>query len=158
MLVEPQHYEALKNPWLTCSTPFPAPSDSAVTSKPNGKSQLEVTSPSYKTFLVTTPQYDNPINSCGSMSSSLGTQMSAESKFLLIEEALPEYLPEDSTMFEDPCYIPDLVSLMGPVSESLDNFQLDLAFVTYMELKKPRPIKSTLCTLISSEVITLLFC
>ncbi|KAL8124778.1 uncharacterized protein LOC141718804 [Apium graveolens] len=155
VLVEPQPYEAPKNPWLTRSEAVPSPSDLAVIGKPNGKSQSEVTSPSYK-------KYDNPINfglpspfpvstnSFGSMSTSIGIQMSAESKFPFIGEALPEYLPEESDIFEDPCYVPDPVSLLGPVSESLDNFQLDLGFLTDMELEKPLPIKSTP---ISSEVI-----
>ncbi|KAL4572760.1 hypothetical protein LXL04_019543 [Taraxacum kok-saghyz] len=42
--------------------------------------------------------------------------------------------PEELDNFEDPCYVPDPTSLIGPVSESLDNFQLNL--------EKPRPIKA----------------
>ncbi|KAL1824372.1 hypothetical protein ACET3Z_011150 [Daucus carota] len=160
--VEPQPYEAPKNPWLTRSATVPAPSDSSVISKPNGKSQSEITSPSFLNHIGTTQQYDNPINfglpspfplstnSCGSISSSIGIEMSAESNLPLFGEALPEYLPEESDIFEDPCYVPDPVSLLGPVSESLDDFQLDLGFVTDMELEKPHPIKSTP---ISSEAI-----
>ncbi|KAJ6739681.1 STRESS RESPONSE PROTEIN NST1-RELATED [Salix koriyanagi] len=37
-----------------------------------------------------------------------------------------DFIPEEPELFEDPCYIPDPISLLGPVSESLDNFQLDL--------------------------------
>ncbi|KAG0466512.1 hypothetical protein HPP92_018092 [Vanilla planifolia] len=33
---------------------------------------------------------------------------------------------EDSDLYEDPCYEPEPISLLGPVSESLDNFPLEL--------------------------------
>lgn len=36
-----------------------------------------------------------------------------------------DLVSEEPDIFEDPCYIPDPVSLLGPVSESLDNFSLD---------------------------------
>ncbi|XAR68730.1 hypothetical protein NMG60_11000084 [Bertholletia excelsa] len=64
--------------------------------------------------------------------------------FPRIGEAPRDFLPEESEIFEDPCYVPDPVSLLGPVSESLDNFQLDLGtgFATDIELEKPRSLKN----------------
>jgi hypothetical protein len=35
-------------------------------------------------------------------------------------------LLEEPEQFEDPCYDPYVVALLGPVSESLDNFPPDL--------------------------------
>ncbi|KAJ1375417.1 hypothetical protein SESBI_51030, partial [Sesbania bispinosa] len=51
---------------------------------------------------------------------------------------------DEQELFEDPCYVPDPVSLLGPVSESLDNFQLDLGsgFGTDMEVTKPHSLKN----------------
>jgi len=76
-------------------------------------------------------------------------------------------LPEDPELFEDPCYEPDPVSLLGPVSESLDNFQLDCG-ATYildnigksrcpvnvfspLEISKPSPIESPMSRLKISD-------
>jgi len=42
-----------------------------------------------------------------------------------VAEMPHDMLPEEPELFEEPCYEPDPVSLLGPVSESLDNFQLD---------------------------------
>ncbi|KAK9159254.1 hypothetical protein Scep_005828 [Stephania cephalantha] len=44
-----------------------------------------------------------------------------------------ELTPEESELFEDPCYVPDPVSLLGPVSESLD---LASGFVPDVGLEK----------------------
>ncbi|WOH05439.1 hypothetical protein DCAR_0624855 [Daucus carota subsp. sativus] len=160
--VKAQPCEAPKKTWrqLFTRSSTVCPSDSAVTDRPNGKS-LEVTSPSLTGRPVTTQPYDNPINfglpspfpiitnPCEPMSSK-GIQMSSESKFPLNGEALPECLLEDPDIFEDPCYVPDPVSLLGPVSESLDNFQLNLGFATEMGSEKPCTIQSIP---ISSEVV-----
>ncbi|KAL2557827.1 hypothetical protein Fot_02566 [Forsythia ovata] len=62
--------------------------------------------------------------------------------FPRIEEP-DQRLPEESEIFEDPCYVPDPVSLLGPVSESLDNFELDLGFVTDTVLEAPCAVKTT---------------
>jgi hypothetical protein len=57
---------------------------------------------------------------------------------------------EDSEQFEDPCYDPDAIALLGPVSESLDNFppDLDWGFISSDAAKKshrrPSPIESPL--------------
>ncbi|KAL8099193.1 hypothetical protein AgCh_031748 [Apium graveolens] len=162
--VNAQPCEAPKKTWrqlFTRSATVRPSSDSAGIDRPNGESSLEVTSPSLLACPVTTQPYDNPIkfglpspftlstNPCGSMSSK-GIQMSSESKFPLNGEALPECLLEESDIFEDPCYVPDPVSLLGPVSESLDNFRLNLGFLTDMGSEKPCPIQSIP---VSSEVI-----
>jgi hypothetical protein len=55
---------------------------------------------------------------------------------------------EESERFEDPCYDPDAIALLGPVSESLDNFPPDwdnrfiLSAVTKEPHVKPSPIES----------------
>ncbi|MCL7038124.1 hypothetical protein MKW94_002485 [Papaver nudicaule] len=65
---------------------------------------------------------------------------------------------EESEIFEDPCYVPDPVALLGPVSESLDHFSYDLGtgfmrnslpqnsmplkhVITSVEVSKPSPIE-----------------
>ncbi|KAJ6395238.1 hypothetical protein OIU77_020493 [Salix suchowensis] len=59
-------------------------------------------------------------------STSLGFSPAIEPKFSRAMEGPCDFIPEEPELFEDPCYIPDPISLLGPVSESLDNFQLDL--------------------------------
>uniref|UniRef100_A0ACD5W866 Uncharacterized protein n=1 Tax=Avena sativa TaxID=4498 RepID=A0ACD5W866_AVESA len=57
---------------------------------------------------------------------------------------------EEPERFEDPCYDPDAIALLGPVSESLDNFPPDwdnrfiLSAVTKEPHVKPSPIESPL--------------
>jgi hypothetical protein len=57
---------------------------------------------------------------------------------------------EDPEQFEDPCYDPDAIALLGPVSESLDNFppDLDCGFILSDVVKeshgRPSPIESPL--------------
>ncbi|XP_062202319.1 stress response protein nst1-like [Phragmites australis] len=57
---------------------------------------------------------------------------------------------EEPEQFEDPCYDPDAIALLGPVSESLDNFPLDLdcgfisSDVTKESHARPSPIESPL--------------
>ena len=64
-------------------------------------------------------------------------------------EAEPTVL-EESERFEDPCYDPDAIALLGPVSESLDNFPQDWnnrfmsSAVTKEPHVKPSPIESPL--------------
>ncbi|KAK3015331.1 hypothetical protein RJ639_005986 [Escallonia herrerae] len=153
-LIEPQPYAAPKKSWqqlFTRSSPVPSQN---VISRPIGKSQVEVQSPPFSGCAPLTQSYENPINfglpspftlsafPYGSISSSTGVPLSSESMFPRIGEAPSEFLPEESDIFEDPCYIPYPVSLLGPVSESLDHFQLDHGFVTNMGLEKPRPLKN----------------
>ncbi|KAG2559636.1 hypothetical protein PVAP13_8KG005300 [Panicum virgatum] len=57
---------------------------------------------------------------------------------------------EEPEQFEDPCYDPDAIALLGPVSESLDNFpsDLDCGFISSDITKeshgRPSPIESPL--------------
>jgi hypothetical protein len=57
---------------------------------------------------------------------------------------------EEPEQFEDPCYDPDAIALLGPVSESLDNFPQDLGSlfissgVTKESHGRPSPIESPL--------------
>ncbi|CAD6270621.1 unnamed protein product [Miscanthus lutarioriparius] len=59
-------------------------------------------------------------------------------------------LLEEPEQFEDPCYDPDAIALLGPVSESLDNFPPDLGcgFLSSDVMKeshgRPSPIESPL--------------
>lgn len=57
-------------------------------------------------------------------------------------------LLEEPEQFEDPCYDPDAIALLGPVSESLDNFPPDLDFLSGDVIKeshgRPSPIESPL--------------
>ncbi|KAL6653451.1 hypothetical protein ACP70R_009029 [Stipagrostis hirtigluma subsp. patula] len=65
------------------------------------------------------------------------------------DEAEPT-LSEEPELFEDPCYDPDAIALLGPVSESLDNFppEYDCGFVSSDVTKethvRPSPIESPL--------------
>ncbi|KAK8955149.1 hypothetical protein KSP40_PGU001950 [Platanthera guangdongensis] len=45
-----------------------------------------------------------------------------DTPFSPLEETSRSSVSEDADLFEDPCYVPDPISLLGPVSESLDNF------------------------------------
>ncbi|KAK9124694.1 hypothetical protein Sjap_014296 [Stephania japonica] len=70
-----------------------------------------------------------------------------------------ELTPEEPELFEDPCYVPDPVSLLGPVSESLDlasGFVPDVGleklhspkYVTASdEVSRPSPIESPMSRL-----------
>ncbi|XP_023747958.1 uncharacterized protein LOC111896173 [Lactuca sativa] len=60
---------------------------------------------------------------------------------------------EEFDNFQDPCYVLDPTSLIGPVSESLDDFQLDLGFEksrpvkAHSEVNRPSPIESPMSRL-----------
>lgn len=51
---------------------------------------------------------------------------------------------EEAEIFEDPCYVPDPTTLLGPVSEALDNFPLDLGagFLSGDKLEEPQVLKN----------------
>ncbi|KAJ6841764.1 stress response protein nst1-like isoform X1 [Iris pallida] len=104
----------------------------------------------------------------GPLDGRLFSHVGAESAFLPFKEPVQSSTLEDTESFEDPCYVPDPVSLVGPVSESLDKFPLDLGtgFVQYKmpegprvlnkavalpESSKPSPIESPLSKLRVSE-------
>lgn len=141
---------------FTRSPAVPPSSNANVISRPSQKFQAEVQSPQLSGQSLSTQSFDNPINfglqspftlpnfSNGSTITSSGFPSAAECMFPRVGEVPRELLPEEPELFEDPCYVPDPVSLLGPVSESLDNFQLDLGagFVTDMGLEKPRCLNS----------------
>lgn len=92
--------------------------------------------------------------------------LSSNSVFPRVGEASDKFLPEELDIFEDPCYDPDPVSLIGPVSESLDNFQLDLGYVPDLgfqnvhhvkrmsdscEVSRPSPIESPMSRFVPME-------
>ncbi|EXB42359.1 hypothetical protein L484_021951 [Morus notabilis] len=143
---------------FTRSTPVPPSSNANVISRPNLKFQLEAQSPQLSGQPSTTQSFDNPINFGSpfalstypnvSISSSLGFSPAIEPMFPRVGEVPREHIPEEPELFEDPCYIPDPVSLLGPVSESLDNFQLDLGTNPAIDfgLERPRTLKNVSAT------------
>ncbi|KAG9137891.1 hypothetical protein Leryth_021191 [Lithospermum erythrorhizon] len=170
VLIEPQPCTAPKKSWqqLFTRSSSVAPASPNIIARPNGNSQSEVPTSQFSTAPPSTQAFNNPINfgpqspfslpslPFGSTSNSTGLPLSSEAMFPRIGEKPAQFLPEESEIFEDPCYVPDPVSLLGPVSESLDNFQLDLGFEgdTTMEkssgLKihnKPSPIESPMSRL-----------
>lgn len=181
VLMESQPGPAPKKSWqqlFTRSSSSSSPCSSNVISRPNGNSKSEVLSSPLASNPPSTQAFDNPINfgfpspftlpsvSFGTTNISTGYPFSNEPVFTRIGEASTQYLPEESEVFEDPCYVPDPVSLLGPVSESLDNFQLDLGFIADSgletpcasknipppaELPRPSPIESPLSRLRVSE-------
>lgn len=159
VLSEPQPRTSPKKSWqqlFTRSTTAPPSSTGNVISRPNGKSQTEAQSSQVPAHPSTIQHFDNPINfglpslfnlpsfPNGSTGSSSGFSSAIDPLFPRVGEGTHEFIPEDPELFEDPCYIPDPVSLLGPVSESLDNFQLDLGagFVPDVRLEKNRALKS----------------
>ncbi|KAJ6849119.1 stress response protein nst1-like isoform X1 [Iris pallida] len=79
----------------------------------------------------------------GPLDGKLFSHVGAESMFLPFKEPVQSSMLEDAELFEDPCYVPDPVSLLGPVSESLDKFPLDLGtgFVENKLAEGPRVLK-----------------
>lgn len=166
VLSEPQPRPTPKKSWqqlFTRSSTVPPSSNPNVISRPNTKFQAEVQSPQLSSQAFSTQSYDNPINfglpspftlstyPNGSISGSLGFSPVIDPIFPRIGVGPREFIPEEPELFEDPCYIPDPVSLLGPVSESLDNFQLDVGtgFPPDMGYERPRALKNV-CA--SSEV------
>ncbi|XP_065852026.1 stress response protein nst1-like [Euphorbia lathyris] len=133
-----------------------ASSNTNVISRPNSKPQAEVQSPQLHRQLSTLQSFDNPI-SFGlpspftlstypnvSSSISLGFSPPIEPIFARGVEGPHDFMPEEPEHFEDPCYVPDPISLLGPVSESLDNFQLDLGmgFASDVGVERPHVLKN----------------
>ncbi|KAI3997007.1 hypothetical protein MKX01_021283 [Papaver californicum] len=94
----------------------------------------------------------------GSKSSNSYSSLAATPIFPVAGEPPYSLGQEESEIFEDPCYVPDPVALLGPVSESLDHFSYDLGtgfmrnrlpqnsmplkhVITSMEVSKPSPIE-----------------
>ncbi|XVF37430.1 hypothetical protein REPUB_Repub20aG0007200 [Reevesia pubescens] len=157
VVTEPQPRAAPKKSWqqlFTRSPSVPPVSNSNVISRPNSKIQAEAQSPPLPGH-STIQTFDNPINfglpspfistyANGAPSSSLGFSSAIEPIFPRAAEGLHEFIPEEPELFQDPCYVPDPVSLLGPVSESLDNFHLDLGagFGMDMGMERPRALKN----------------
>ncbi|GMI96030.1 hypothetical protein like AT3G51650 [Hibiscus trionum] len=175
---------APKKSWqqlFTHSPSVPPVSNANVISRPNSKIQAEAQNPPFPGHSSTMQPFDSPINFVlpspfistyqnGAPSSSLGFSPAVEPVFSRASEGLHEFIPEEPELFEDPCYVPDPVSLLGPVSESLDNFQLDLGasfgrdismvmerpralnnISVFSEINKPSPIESPLSRLRSVD-------
>ncbi|KAG7574097.1 hypothetical protein ISN44_As09g023160 [Arabidopsis suecica] len=142
-----------KKSWqqLFARTPsVPASSNVNVISRPSTKpkdvqsSQVPNQDQSIRTF-------DNPISfglpspftiptySSGSTISSLGFSSARDIVLPQPGEKAHAFMPEEER-FEDPCYVPDPISLLGPVSESLD---LRAGFETNGRLEKPHLLKNT---------------
>ncbi|XP_019413367.1 PREDICTED: uncharacterized protein LOC109325442 isoform X2 [Lupinus angustifolius] len=159
VLPDPQPWTAPKNSWhqlFTRSSSVPQPSNSNVICRPNSKTQAEAKSPQLSGHSPVSKSFDNPIHfglpspfnistySNGSNSSSLGFSPAIETFFSPVGNTPHEFRHDEQELFEDPCYVPDPVSLLGPVSESLDNFQLDLGtgIVKDKEVAKPHSLKN----------------
>lgn len=158
VLIEPQPGPAPKKSWqqlFTRSSSSSSTNSSNVISRPNGNSKSDVLSSPVTSNPPSTQAFNNPINfgfpspftlsstSFGSTNTaSKSYPFSNEVMLTRIGEASTQYLPEESEVFEDPCYVPDPASLLGPVSESLDNFQLDLGFIGDSGLETPCVIKN----------------
>ncbi|KAL6508089.1 hypothetical protein OROGR_024284 [Orobanche gracilis] len=154
VLIEPQPFTAPKKSWqqlfTRSSTSSSQPSNPDVISRPTEKYKAEIQNPPISGRPTSPQSFDNPINlglptpflpsfPFGSSSGSTIPPISSDS-MLPKMLGLPYQLLPESEIFEDPCYVPDPISLLGPVSESLDNFQLNLGFATGSE--KPRPVKT----------------
>ncbi|KAI4356129.1 hypothetical protein L6164_000176 [Bauhinia variegata] len=159
VLPEPQPWSAPIKSWhhlFTRSSSVPQTSNSNVIGRPNPKVQAEVQSPQLSGQSLITQSFDNPIHfglpspfniptyPNVSTSTSLGFSPAIEPIFSPVGESGSDFRHEETELFEDPCYVPDPVSLLGPVSESLDNFQLDLGsnFVTDMERDRTHSLKN----------------
>lgn len=141
---------APKKSWQQLFTRTPtvsSPSSSNVISRPKLNSQKDVQNPISSSNCQATQGFDNPVTfelpnfAYGDPIINTGLPLSSNSVFPRIGESPDKFLPEDSDVFEEPSYVPDPVSLIGPVSESLDNFQLDLGFVPDLGFQKPSPIE-----------------
>ncbi|KAK8466411.1 hypothetical protein PHAVU_008G084500 [Phaseolus vulgaris] len=160
VLPEPQPWTAApKKSWqqlFTRSSSVPQSSNSNVICRPNSKIQAETKSPQLSSQSPVTQTFTNPIQfglpspfnistqASVPTSSSLGFSPAIDPFFSLVGNTSHVSRQDEPELFEDPCYVPDPVSLLGPVSESLDNFQLDLGtgFGTENAGTKPHSLKS----------------
>lgn len=158
VLSGPQPRPTLKKSWqqlFTRSSSVAPSSNPSVISRPNTKFQTEVQSPQLSSQTLLARPYDNPINfglpspftlstyPCDSTITSLGLPRSIDPTFRRIGEVPREFICEEPEHFEDPCYEPDPIALIGPVSESLNNFQMDRnCSATDKGFEKPRGLKN----------------
>lgn len=141
---------------FTRSSSVSQSSNSNVICRPNSKTQAETKSPQLSAQSPVTQTFTNPIqfglpspfnistHASVPTSSSLGFSPAIEPLFSPVGNTSHVFRQDEPELFEDPCYVPDPVSLLGPVSESLDNFQLDLGtgFGTENAVTKPHSLKS----------------
>jgi hypothetical protein len=129
-------------------SPYPTVTASAreknLQPEPNG-SQIN----SAQNFLAQYPPLDSKVKLSQSMHSTGFLPMNGESTNMPLSHSPPGHLPffkeaettllEEPEQFEDPCYDPDAIALLGPVSESLDNFppEWDSRFVLNDIPKEP---------------------
>ncbi|XP_016461147.2 uncharacterized protein LOC107784518 [Nicotiana tabacum] len=156
VLIEPQPCTAPKKSWqqlFTRSSTVSSPSSNVI-SRPSVKPQAEIVSPPCQP--PATQTFDNPISfglpspftltsfPCGPTSCSTTVPSSPGARHSQIGEGPGQLLAEELENFEDPCYVPDPVSLLGPVCESLDDFQLevDLGFVSDTGIDNPGVVRS----------------
>lgn len=151
VLIEPQPFTAPKKSWqqLFTRSATVSPPSSNVISRPSVKPQAEILSPSCQTPAA--QSFDNPISfglplpftltSFPGGPTSCSTTMPSSPRAIhpRIGDGTGQLLAEELENFEDPCYVPDPVSLLGPVCESLDDFQLevDLGFVSDRGVDSP---------------------
>ncbi|CAF2046813.1 unnamed protein product [Brassica napus] len=138
------------------STSVPVSPNVSTISRPSTKPQQAAQSSLISSQVSAIRTFDNPISfglpspfiipvySSGSTTSSIGFSPPTEI-------VLPQ--PGEDEHFEDPCYVPDPISLLGPVSESLDlrtGYETGIGKHHSMkntptrEISKPSPIESPL--------------
>ncbi|MQL81008.1 hypothetical protein Taro_013452 [Colocasia esculenta] len=80
----------------------------------------------------------------GSMVGNSVSPLFADSRFPIGGDPDHKFTTEEAELFEDPCYVPDPVSLLGPVSESLDDFSGDpgTGFLADYGLEPPHILKN----------------
>ncbi|KAJ8753796.1 hypothetical protein K2173_000050 [Erythroxylum novogranatense] len=158
VLLEPQQRMSPKKSWhqlFTRSSSALSANANAIISRPNAKPQKEGDSPQLTANSSVPHTFDNPINfglpspfvtayPNVSSSTSLGFSPPIEPIFPHVFEGPHQSIPEEPELFEDPCYVPDPITLLGPVSESLDNFQLDMGtgFASDKGMEKPYTLKN----------------
>ncbi|KAK4749524.1 hypothetical protein SAY87_026973 [Trapa incisa] len=163
--LEPKAIPAPKKSWqqlFTRSTPVHPSTNSTVISRPDTKMTVEISSPPLPGQALSTQSFDRPTSFGLSspfpdypfkndiLSSRLGFSPAIGPKSSHLRGRSDENILEEPELFEDPCYVPDPVALLGPVSESLDSFQLDLGgFISNKGLEKPQ-IPKTL--IVASEI------
>uniref|UniRef100_A0A1D1YJI1 Stress response protein NST1 n=1 Tax=Anthurium amnicola TaxID=1678845 RepID=A0A1D1YJI1_9ARAE len=80
----------------------------------------------------------------GSLAGNSVSPLFADSRFPIGGELDHNFTTEEAELFEDPCYVPDPASLLGPVSESLDEFAGDpgTGFITDYQSEPPHILKN----------------
>lgn len=162
VVTEPKPSREPRKSWhqlFARSTPVPVPSNVNTISRPSTKPQTAVQSSQVPGQVSSIRTFDNPISfglpspftipvySSGSTTSSFGFSSPTEIVFLQ---------PGEDERLENPCYVPDPISLLGPFSESLDlratGYETGIGLVKHhamkntptCEVNKPSPIESPL--------------